>query len=347
MSPITPCIVTDLLPQTFEPSVLGLGATSHVYLTNTDTPAPVPFDWFQEHGHASLVSCSHEEQAGRYLTPMLVHGTDMVVLDRRYSASSGMRMKSKTQDQLMASLSRSAPDDERCKADALLWIEDDAHAPGHAPAPWKIGMRTADCLTWAFAGRLNPSAPTLAEPRGTRIFGLVHLGWRGLAAGLHWMVLAKVRDLLTDHATGACVQGPDASMREFFATARHYFSPAIFPSHYPCGLEDVGHHLLALPGPAAQVGPDAATHGLAPSMSATRRALCGFKTKECRPDIQLLTLLDLLCWGVPPETILVHRVNTAASPHYPSYRRDERGMQSSRTKRRLVTLIQRKPESTG
>lgn len=308
-------------------------------LMTADRAGPVTVEGFAEGLPVQLESCCDESLAGDFVTPVLVHGADIHVVDLTRPTVCGTQP-------LMKGLHPNEPPSERIRADALVVVASTS-SPAAADVPGAVlngsarpgltlGMRTADCLTWAFVAPLPLQDSESAPP--VLVMGLVHLGWRSLTAGLHWRVVATLESQL--RSVGF------SDTRAFWDRAHHYLGPTIAGTDYPCGLHDVGVALHAVPaclghlnlhGPSAQ----ARERRSSAPVAGLARQLGGFAADACFPDLQLLGLLDLLCLGARSESIIVHRVNTARSPNYPSYRRDERERQDSSGlhKRRLVTLL--------
>lgn len=307
----------------------GLGGSSRpiIRVTSADLPGLHGIEDFAPGLGVRLATSSDQASAGRFFAPILEHGTALHTLNWSGAPADGPSPAASSPDQ-------GAPMSARPRADALVVmtpvLATEPPRP-QAAAVLRIGMPTADCLTWAFAGDLRGPDPASQQP-ALRVFGLVHLGWRGLTQALHWIVARNIVDGLN--------LGPDQSP-SFWKNAHHYLGPTIFGSDYPCGRQDVGEALLAMPRRTQALLPDAGRLRCSQAVTDAATKLAGLKDDSCAPDLQLLTLLDLLCMGADPARCIVHRINTARSANYPSYRRDERGRDPApQPRRRLVTLFE-------
>jgi copper oxidase (laccase) domain-containing protein len=184
-------------------------------------------------------------------------------------------------------------------------------------------MRTADCLTWVCCLQMGQKT----------IIAFAHLGWRGYTAALLWRMAKEILRL--------CEEDGGA-----WRSARHYLSPSVFAKDYPCDDRDVGKAIRNLDSLIEREGEigieggilgDALRRRNAEGCRLVRNRLSGFSGTKCYPDLQLLVLADLLCLGATPEQIIAHRVNTATSENYPSYRhRAAKSFQDGRS--RLATV---------
>ena len=180
----------------------------------------------------------------------------------------------------------------------------------------QLGMRTADCLTWV----------SIFELSNVHLVTFAHLGWRSFAKGLHFKILDTISSLV--------------DFETWKGTAQHYLSPSIFGQSYPCHWNDVGRALENLNAQRSKrVAPVTGEVGSLAAWLATAQQLAGTDpiNDRCHPDLQLLCLLDIVATGISPNRILVHRVNTAESLVYPSYRTGLK-KENSNT-RRLLTLV--------
>lgn len=307
----------------------GLGGSScpTIRVTNADRPGLHTIEDFAPNLGVRLATSSDQASAGSFFAPILEHGTAVHTVNWSGAPADVPSPASSSPGQ-------GAPMSARPRADAVVVVTPSLAGGDpwpHSAAVLRVGMPTADCLTWAFAGYLPGPDPT-SKQRSQRIFGLVHLGWRGLTQALHWIVARNILDRLN--------LGPDQNP-SFWKQAHHYLGPSIFGIDYPCGRHDVGEALLAMPGRAISLMPDAGRLRCSQAVTDAATKLAGLQDGSCSPDLQLLTLLDLLCMGADPARCIVHRVNTARSAHYPSYRRDERGRDPvPQPRRRLVTLFE-------
>lgn len=224
---------------------------------------------------ASTPDCT---KAGLYCSPRLVHADS--IASAPVSAASGLGEVDADAFLLYAGVGTRLAEDIRC------------------------GIRTADCLTWLGVWQ---------TPEKVLITG-AHLGWRSLAAGLHFRLIDAVRE----HCPSI------ASFRRTLTRGScHYFGPAVFGASYPCRMDDVGQGLSDLSltrshREAAVAVPEAA-FGLA-TYGPLLKPHSSEEGAKCFPDLQLLCLLDLIREGVPGNHVLLHRVNTATSQVYPSHR---------------------------
>lgn len=273
---------------------------------------PLPISTFFPDSQVHLLSYSHSTHAPEHFSPKLVHGADYLE----------QKLEDGAQENLPHHWTKSRTDFSeivtRPEADGLL-IQDSRELadPQYSPSI-RVGIRTADCLTWVAAGKA-----TDGNGRLTRIYLLAHLGWRSLAAGLHWKLAKRVDEI-------------DAS-QSFWNNSWHYLSPCIQASDYPCGWNDVGNALSQLGEIATSEMPDAAKLRKSYSIEKAIEQALGRRDEFCWPDIRKLALIDLLCLGAQPAQIMSHEINTARSNFYPSHRRFMAKGQASQE--RLLTLL--------
>ncbi len=236
---------------------------------------------FQDPG-LRLISAPDARLVQGVSTPKLVHGDHIVHLP----AARHKELAESEADAFVLSLDPGEP-----------WPED-----------LRVGIRTADCLTWI---------GLWSNPRG-RWLTAAHLGWRSFALGLHFKVMSQ----LSEHLGSTLTQS-------------HYLGPCVFGKDYPCHQHDVGEALRKLdlqrqkePG---RLPVEPACYQAASPADATGEKL--------HPDLQLLCLLDFLRLGIPAADILMHRVNTAHCDTYPSHRfRGEKKQFHPKT--RLLTFLE-------
>jgi copper oxidase (laccase) domain-containing protein len=308
-------------------SVIGsevFGARSQIVLSSLESPSPTAIEGFADDLLVQLLTFSDARQAEPFFSPNLVHGAEIQILDLTatrtvHSASAGEPYGF-----------NATPEN----ADGLIVIAHpqkslDAGSSGQigrlAQHRVRVGMRTADCLTWVCCLQVGQKT----------VVALAHLGWRGFTAALLWRMAKAILKL--------CEQDGKA-----WGSAWHYLSPSVFAKDYPCDDRDVGDAIRNLDlllereretesGIHGGLLGDALRRRNDEGYWLVRHRLSGFSGTKCYPDLQLLVLADLLCLGANPEQVIVHRVNTATSENYPSYRhRAAKSFQDGRS--RLATV---------
>lgn len=282
-------------------SVLGsafFGQDAEVALELAEPLSSMRIEGFAEELGVELLSYSDARDAEPFFSPSLEHGSEIQIVD--LSAPTIWDGS----DSCFVTAGRANADGaiiivpSQGQGSAQVESQDRALPPRAV----RVGMRTADCLTWVCCLQAGPKT----------VVGLAHLGWRGFTAALHWRMAREMLRLC---------QGDEAGWRG----ARHYLSPSVFAEDYPCDDRDVGAAIRNLDALVARLsdGPlleNALRQREAEECTHLRHRLAGFSGTKCYPDLQLLVLADLLCLGAGPERVNLHRVNTARSTAYPSYR---------------------------
>ena len=277
------------------------GASTQIVLSSLESSSATTIEGFADDLLVRLLTFSDARQAEPFFSPNLVHGAEIQILDlaATHTAHSASAREPYGFNATPAN------------ADGLIVFahpqkSSDAGSSGQRGRPAghtaRVGMRTADCLTWVCCLQVEQKT----------VVALAHLGWRGFTTALHWRMAKELLRL--------CGQDGKA-----WGSARHYLSPSVFAQDYPCDDRDVGEAIRNLDSLAERereggILEDALRRRNAEGCRLLRNRLSGFSGTKCYPDIQLLVLADLLCLGANPEQVIVHRVNTATSEIYPSFR---------------------------
>lgn len=314
-------------------SVIGsevFGAGAQIVVSTLESPSATAIEGFADDLQVRLLTFSDARQAEPFFSPNLVHGAEIQIVDLSVMAGSHSGKDRQPHGEREPYGFKAQPQN----ADGLIVIAhpQDSLAAGSGAQfemsvqqTVRVGMRTADCLTWVCCLQVGQKT----------IVAFAHLGWRGYTAALLWRMAKEILRL--------CEQDGKA-----WWSARHYLSPSVFAKDYPCDDGDVGEAIRNLDNRLERERErESEIHGGLLGDALRRRnnedcrlllnQFAGFSGSKCYPDLQLLALADLLCLGANPELVVVHRVNTATSENYPSYRhRGAKSFHDGRT--RLATV---------
>lgn len=186
-------------------------------------------------------------------------------------------------------------------ADGLFFV----HEKGAEPKT--LAIRTADCLPVAIVAQV-----------GETTFGaLVHAGWRGFAAGIHFCAITKLLEQ---------AERRGISRADFLSSVSLFVGPAIFGASYECDA-DVASALRShydtriAPSQSTPEFMEIYDHCSNVALSAESSGFSGpFRQDRVYPDLQLLMCLDFIAAGVPLSKMQVLRENTWGSSVLHSYR---------------------------